>query len=558
MVDINITQGQGISQALAEYAKEVNGGKSVKLNKKQWQSIMSKISEINSKRNNESSLYKGDSNIFGNVRGNFVVHQGKLSFTDEEMNIILKEMGLENKNLNKALASEMQITGLSIEKQAPAKTPVKNKEMNPVQEQQTVKSAENKVATNSPAINTPVQIEKPTVNLSETAAKPELLQTPALNIPRAAAPDLANGPKPVKAENAQVKPAELTVPEELPSLSVNTAQKPETIAKEELAAAHTRADNKPKESVTDSDKTYLESGENFNFYSDGKIKSLDLNIKNLDWSRSGRKEWNQNHQLITDDLDNMMVKNSSGKVIANYHEGKYYIGPKEVSFEKFQKFAAKKGDIISMNYAPDIKVLDNRKDELGSIVKPKLKDLRPENLSLTDLAAQISKPQDKKFTKRVLTPEFYDRVGEIAKKINCNPAELLAVMNSESGLVTTAKNRHTGATGLIQFMPETAKGLGTSIEELSNMSELQQLNYVEKFLVNAKRAYIKDDRALSAGDLYGLIFMPAKSGQEILAVKGTKAYRQNRGLDYDGDGVISRRDLESHVNTKHVDVKFRT
>lgn len=558
MVDINITQGQGISQALAEYAKEVNGGKSVKLNKKQWQSIMSKISEINSKRNNESSLYKGDSNIFGNVRGNFVVHQGKLSFTDEEMNIILKEMGLENKNLNKALASEMQITGLSIEKQAPANTPVKNKEMNPVQEQQTVKSAENKVATNSPAINTPVQIEKPAVNLSETAAKPELLQTPALNIPRAAAPDLANGPKPVKAENTQVKPAELTVPEELPSLSVNTAQKPETIAKEELAAAHTRADNKPKESVTDSDKTYLESGENFNFYSDGKIKSLDLNIKNLDWSRSGRKEWNQNHQLITDDLDNMMVKNSSGKVIANYHEGKYYIGPKEVSFEKFQKFAAKKGDIISMNYAPDIKVLDNRKDELGSIVKPKLKDLRPENLSLTDLAAQISKPQDKKFTKRVLTPEFYDRVGEIAKKINCNPAELLAVMNSESGLVTTAKNRHTGATGLIQFMPETAKGLGTSIEELSNMSELQQLNYVEKFLVNAKRAYIKDDRALSAGDLYGLIFMPAKSGQEILAVKGTKAYRQNRGLDYDGDGVISRRDLESHVNTKHVDVKFRT
>lgn len=36
MVDINIKSGQGISQALAEYAKELNGGKALKINAKQW------------------------------------------------------------------------------------------------------------------------------------------------------------------------------------------------------------------------------------------------------------------------------------------------------------------------------------------------------------------------------------------------------------------------------------------------------------------------------------------------------------------------------------------
>ena len=144
------------------------------------------------------------------------------------------------------------------------------------------------------------------------------------------------------------------------------------------------------------------------------------------------------------------------------------------------------------------------------------------------------------------------------KKIKCKPEDLLAVMNSESGLNPSSRSRWTGATGLIQFMPKTARSLGTSVEELATMSPLEQLDYVEKFLIIAKKSHIKGDKELSAGDLYGLVFMPAKSGQDVLAVKGTKAYRQNSGLDYDGDGIISRKDLEAHVSQKHVDVKFKT
>ena len=39
-----------------------------------------------------------------------------------------------------------------------------------------------------------------------------------------------------------------------------------------------------------------------------------------------------------------------------------------------------------------------------------------------------------------------------------------------------------GATGLIQFMPETAKGLGTTTDELAKMTRTEQMKYVEKFL----------------------------------------------------------------------------
>jgi hypothetical protein len=37
-----------------------------------------------------------------------------------------------------------------------------------------------------------------------------------------------------------------------------------------------------------------------------------------------------------------------------------------------------------------------------------------------------------------------------------------------------------GAVGLIQFMPSTAKGLGTSTEALKKMSAVQQLDFVKK------------------------------------------------------------------------------
>ncbi len=79
---------------------------------------------------------------------------------------------------------------------------------------------------------------------------------------------------------------------------------------------------------------------------------------------------------------------------------------------------------------------------------------------------------------------FVQEVYNISKRLGCNPSDLLDVMNFETGgtFSPSIQNPSTKATGLIQFMPSTAKSLGTSISALKNMSRLEQLKYVEKYL----------------------------------------------------------------------------
>src|SRR5205085_3198990 len=64
---------------------------------------------------------------------------------------------------------------------------------------------------------------------------------------------------------------------------------------------------------------------------------------------------------------------------------------------------------------------------------------------------------------------FKDKVVQIASDLGTNPNFLMAVMSFESGgtFSPSIKNAAgSGAVGLIQFMPPTAKGLGTSTAAL--------------------------------------------------------------------------------------------
>ena len=144
---------------------------------------------------------------------------------------------------------------------------------------------------------------------------------------------------------------------------------------------------------------------------------------------------------------------------------------------------------------------------------------------------------------------FYNKVVEISKRVGCDPNALMAVMKSESGLKTTAKNPHGGATGLIQFMPATAKALGTTTDALSKMSPEQQLVYVEKFLIqNKKMAGFKESDKLDSGTLYTLVFLPAYAKRDVLCTKGTKYYKYNAGLDLNHDGSITKQDMTRRVH----------
>jgi len=108
-----------------------------------------------------------------------------------------------------------------------------------------------------------------------------------------------------------------------------------------------------------------------------------------------------------------------------------------------------------------------------------------------------------------------------------------------------------GATGLIQFMPSTAKGLGTSTQELSKMNRAQQMKYVEKhfdtFLKSGGSGY-------SMSDLYMSILYPAAVGKDedyVMFRKGTIQYTQNKGLDKNNDGVITKAEAAAKAS-KHL------
>lgn len=137
--------------------------------------------------------------------------------------------------------------------------------------------------------------------------------------------------------------------------------------------------------------------------------------------------------------------------------------------------------------------------------------------------------------------EFLSEVGRVAQKYNINQNDLLSVMARESGINPQAVNSNTNATGLIQFMPDTAQSLGTSVEELSGMSRAEQMVYVDRFFAQNKLRQGAD-----LGEIYATIFLPARRTKDIIARRGetgTDYYTPNAGLDLDKDGIITKAEL---------------
>lgn len=143
--------------------------------------------------------------------------------------------------------------------------------------------------------------------------------------------------------------------------------------------------------------------------------------------------------------------------------------------------------------------------------------------------------------------KFKSKVVEIAKDIDVDPNDLMAVMAFETGgtFSPSVKNAAgSSATGLIQFMASTAKGLGTSTEKLAKMSAEDQLDVVKKYFSKYK------GRLKNVQDVYMAVLWPKAIGKDedyVLWKKGTKAYEQNRGLDVSGNGKVTAGEAASKV-----------
>lgn len=151
-----------------------------------------------------------------------------------------------------------------------------------------------------------------------------------------------------------------------------------------------------------------------------------------------------------------------------------------------------------------------------------------------------------------VSPMFRARVLWIADTLGCSPDDLMACMHWESGgtFKPDVKNAAgSGATGLIQFMPSTAKGMGTTTAKLAAMTAEDQLRWVYEYF----KPWAGKLRNL--GDLYMAILWPKGVGQPDHYVlwdrkKMPTTFRQNSGLDVNKDGLVTRAECLVKVNER--------
>ncbi|MBC7282498.1 transglycosylase SLT domain-containing protein [Hoeflea sp.] len=146
-----------------------------------------------------------------------------------------------------------------------------------------------------------------------------------------------------------------------------------------------------------------------------------------------------------------------------------------------------------------------------------------------------------------VTGDFKRRTIAIARRLNMDPNHLMAIMAFETGRTfdpAITNHAGSGATGLIQFMPATAKGLGTTTARLATMSAVDQLDYVESYLAPYK------GRMGDLASAYMAVLYPRAVDKEpgyVLFRKGSVAYKLNRGLDVNGDGYVTKTEAAAKV-----------
>lgn len=148
-----------------------------------------------------------------------------------------------------------------------------------------------------------------------------------------------------------------------------------------------------------------------------------------------------------------------------------------------------------------------------------------------------------------VTPEFLRALEGVAQRTGARPEHLMGVMSLETmgTFKPGIQNPDTKATGLIQFIPSTAKGLGTSTAALAQMTPTEQLTYVEKYLSQPQyRGRVGTLEGLYSAVLPGRIH---ESG-DVIFRGGTEAYRDNKWLDKDGSGDITLREAVDQVKVR--------
>jgi len=148
---------------------------------------------------------------------------------------------------------------------------------------------------------------------------------------------------------------------------------------------------------------------------------------------------------------------------------------------------------------------------------------------------------------------FQAKVIAMAKALNTDPDQHMFVMNFETGgTFSPSITNSIGATGLIQFMPDTAIWLGTTTAALRAMSNVEQLDWVYKFYTKV----LNGQSLKSVADFYLATFYPlalSKPETFIIGSEKSLAYARlivtsNPGLkDYNSDGYLTKAEYRRFI-----------
>lgn len=122
-------------------------------------------------------------------------------------------------------------------------------------------------------------------------------------------------------------------------------------------------------------------------------------------------------------------------------------------------------------------------------------------------------------------------VVALGRELGVDPAWIANVIQFESSWNPRAVNRKSGASGLIQFMPKTASGLGTSVSAIRTMNAKQQWPYVRRYFLPYR------GRLSSQVDVFMAVFYPKAIGKGENYRFSALVTKYNPGIFTSGDYV---------------------
>jgi hypothetical protein len=147
---------------------------------------------------------------------------------------------------------------------------------------------------------------------------------------------------------------------------------------------------------------------------------------------------------------------------------------------------------------------------------------------------------------------FFTELKKVSERLGLQFDWMCDAMWCESRFNHKAVNPYGGASGLIQFVPSTAIGLGTTVQKIRLMSNLEQLPYVEKYHRNQIKSFGKPKDWI---DTYCLVFQPIWVGKPDTSTLNKErfngsAYNGNKMLDLDKNGFITKAEFRKWANNQ--------